>query len=414
MNDQDIVPGFDDQPCEGLSAGIRRVDGVERCAVVTLDGSIGLFNAAAFHRRIMALVDAGFVRLVFDLGNLASWAAPAAGTLPATLKLVRPHGGDVVLAAVRPPVRAVLEAFGFTRTVTIRSTAEKAIAFLAGDEEPHADNDLLVPGFDARPCPHLSISLGKLEDLDGGLLVRLSGFLARDNAEAFLRRLELAVESGFPSLVLDLREYCYTTAAGLEALAGVLAAARSRGGDVVLVGLPSVEEQVFAILGRARQFTIRTDLAQAVAYLASTAEGVPSANDTIVPGFDGEGDDRLAIALSPIDGVERGLLLSVEGCLDHYNCDRFVRRVMRAVDAGFLRLVFDLSGYRYLNGRGVGSFGAIANAVRPRGGEIALFGLEPEVLDIFRRLDLTSLLNVRSTRAEAVAQVAAPTAVPAR
>ena len=416
-----LVPGFDDLPCEGLAIDIRRIDGVERCVAVALDGSIGLFNAAAFHRRIMALIGAGFVRLILDLGKLASWAAPAAGTLPSALQLVRARGGDVVLAAVRPPVRAVLEAAGFLRTVTIRKSADEAVAFLAGVEEPRTDNDLLVPGFDAWPCPHLSVSLRKLDDLDGGLLVGLSGFLARDNAEAFLRRLELAVESGYPRLVLDLQEYCYTTAAGLEALAGARAAARRRGGGVVLVGLPPVEEQVFAILGRARQFAIRGNLADAAAYFASGAAEAAAGNDAIVPGFDDDGDDRLAIGLARIDGVEGGLLLSVDGRLDHYNCDRFVRRVMRAVDAGFGRLVFDLGGYRYLNGRGVGSFGDIANAVRPKGGEIALFGVRPEELDILRRLELTSLLNVRSTLDEAVAAVtatpapatAAPAAAPA-
>jgi anti-sigma B factor antagonist len=261
------VPGFDEEPCEGLRIGFARVPDVERCLVVTLDGDVGLYNAACLHRRLVRAIDAGFVQLVLDLGSLSSYAAAGAGSLPAMLAALKPRGGLVVLACVRPRVAEAFEVFGFSRSFFFSDTLEGAIEFFrAGAAEPRAGNDVLVPGFDARPCRHLTISLRRVEELDGGLLVALSGYLTRDNSEGFQRRLELAVDAGFHR---HMRGYFYTTDAGLGALAGALAAARDRDGGMVLVDLPPIEEKVFAILGRARVFTIRKTLAEAVASFAA-------------------------------------------------------------------------------------------------------------------------------------------------
>jgi anti-anti-sigma factor len=261
---------FDEEQCEGLRLGFARVHGVERCLAVILDGDVGMYNAACLHRRLMRAVDEGYVRLVLDMGGLCSYAAAGAGSLPAILAALKPRGGLVVLAGLRPRVAETLEVFGFSRSFFARDTVQEAIEFFrAGAAEPRTANDTLVPGFDARPCRHLTVSLRRVEGIDGALLVALSGYLTRDNSESFRRRLELAIDAGFHRLILDMRGYFYTTDAGLGALAGILAAARGRAGGMVLVGLPPIEEKVFAILGRARIFTTRKDLGEAVAYFSA-------------------------------------------------------------------------------------------------------------------------------------------------
>jgi anti-sigma B factor antagonist len=412
MTNDDIVPGFDGERCEGLRIRLGSVDGVDGCLVIALDGDVGMFNAACLHRRIMKTIDAGFVRLVFDMGNLSSYAAAGAGSLPSVLAAVKPRGGLVVLAGLQPRVAETFEVFGFFRCFFARDTVDEAIAFFrAGGVEGRTGNDLVVPGFDAQPCPHLAVSLRRLEELEGGLLVSLSGYLTRDNSGSFQRRLERAVAAGFHRLVLDMHGYFYTTDAGLEALAGVRAAARSRGGGMVIVGLSTVEEKVYGIVGRARIFTVRKGLAEAVAYLAALREEPASVNEAIVPGFDGEIGDSLSIGLGTLGEVAGGLLLSLRGRLHHYNCGSFVQRVMLAIEAGYVRLAFDLREYAYLNGRGVGSFRAIREAVKPRGGDIVLFGVRPDELDILRRLDVTRLFNVRETLEEAVAHFAGSSGV---
>jgi anti-sigma B factor antagonist len=269
MSNDDILPGTDADRCEGLEISVRRVDEVEGCVVAALDGEVGMYNAACFHRRIMNVVNAGFVRLVFDLRNVSYYAAPGAGTLPSVLKTVKPHGGDVVLSGIRPGVAELFEVCGFPRYFNIRDTLEEAIAFFSGKPEaaPSA-NGAIVTGFDAEPCRHLSVSLRKVDGLEGGLLASLSGYLTRENGACLLRRLAMAVDAGFHRLILDMKEYFYTTHHGLASLAGVLEAARGRGGGMILINLPPMEEKVFRILRRGRLFTIRNTLDEAIAFFS--------------------------------------------------------------------------------------------------------------------------------------------------
>ena len=91
-------------------------------------------------------------------------------------------------------------------------------------------------------------------------------------------------------------------------------------------------------------------------------------NNDIVPGFDDEKDDSLKIKLQKIDGVEGGLVLFLTGYIDTYNSNSFQKRVNRAIEGSFTRLIFHCAGLNYVSSTGIGSFTAFLKAVRPRSG----------------------------------------------
>ena len=88
-------------------------------------------------------------------------------------------------------------------------------------------------------------------------------------------------------------------------------------------------------------------------------------NNDIVPGFDDERDESLKIRLQRVDAVDGCLVLYLTGYIDTYNSNFFQKRVTRAIDGGFIRLIFSCAGLNYVSSAGIGSFTAFLKAVKP-------------------------------------------------
>jgi anti-sigma B factor antagonist len=125
-------------------------------------------------------------------------------------------------------------------------------------------------------------------------------------------------------------------------------------------------------------------------------------NNDIVPGFDEEKDDSLKIRLQKVDNVEGCLVLYLTGYIDTYNSNFFQKRVTKAVEAGFIRLIFNCSGLNYVSSTGIGSFTAFLKAVKPRGGDLVLLEIQPKVYEVFQLLGFSQFFNIKDTLDEAV------------
>ncbi|TFG84613.1 MAG: STAS domain-containing protein [Spirochaetales bacterium] len=125
-------------------------------------------------------------------------------------------------------------------------------------------------------------------------------------------------------------------------------------------------------------------------------------NNDIVPGFDDEKDDSLKIRLQKIDNVENCLALFLTGYIDTYNSNFFQKRVGKAIDAGFSRLVFNCGGLNYVSSTGIGSFTAFLKAVKPRSGDIVLLEIQPKVYEVFQLLGFSQFFNIKDNIEEAV------------
>lgn len=125
-------------------------------------------------------------------------------------------------------------------------------------------------------------------------------------------------------------------------------------------------------------------------------------NNDIVPGFDEEKDESLRIKLQQLPNVQGALVLYLNGYIDTYNSNFFQKRVNRAIEAGFIRLVFNCGGLNYVSSTGIGSFTAFLKTVRPRGGDLVLLEIQPKVYEVFQLLGFSQFFNIKDTLDDAI------------
>ena len=125
-------------------------------------------------------------------------------------------------------------------------------------------------------------------------------------------------------------------------------------------------------------------------------------NNDIVSGFDDEKDDSLKIRLQKVDSVDGCLVLYLTGYIDTYNSNFFQKRVTRAVEAGYTKLIFNCGGLNYVSSTGIGSFTAFLKAVKPRGGDLVLLEIQPKVYEVFQLLGFSQFFNIKDNLNEAV------------
>lgn len=128
-----------------------------------------------------------------------------------------------------------------------------------------------------------------------------------------------------------------------------------------------------------------------------------SGNNEIVAGFDIEKDDSLKIRLQKIDSVKGCLVLYLTGYIDTYNSNLFQKRVNKAIESGFTRLIFHCGSLNYVSSTGIGSFTAFLKTVKPRGGNLVLLEIQPKVYEVFQLLGFSQFFNIKDNLDEAVA-----------
>lgn len=125
-------------------------------------------------------------------------------------------------------------------------------------------------------------------------------------------------------------------------------------------------------------------------------------NNDIVPGFDDEKDESLKIRLQKPESAENTLVLYLTGYIDTYNSNFFQKRVSKAIESGFVNIIFQCSGLNYVSSTGIGSFTAFLKALKPKGGDIVLLEIQPKVFEVFQLLGFSQFFNIKESLDEAV------------
>jgi anti-anti-sigma factor len=126
------------------------------------------------------------------------------------------------------------------------------------------------------------------------------------------------------------------------------------------------------------------------------------ANNDIIIGFDDEKDDSLKIRLQTFDHVKELLVLYLSGYIDTYNSNYFQKRVAKAIDSGYIKLIFHCSGLNYVSSTGIGSFTTFLKTVKPKGGDLVLLEIQPKVYEVFQLLGFSQFFNIKDNLEEAV------------
>jgi anti-anti-sigma factor len=136
MANNDIVPGFDDEKDESLKIKLQKVDTVEGCLVLDLSGYIDTYNSSYFLKRVQEVINANFIRLIFQCSGLNYVSSTGIGSFTAFLKAVKPRGGDLVLVQIQPKVYEVFQLLGFSQFFTTKDNLEDAINSFKNDSSP--------------------------------------------------------------------------------------------------------------------------------------------------------------------------------------------------------------------------------------------------------------------------------------
>ena len=129
MGNNDIIPGFDDEIDESLNIKLENAPGIEGCLILILDGRIDTDNSAYFQKHVHKLVQAGFMRLIFNCAGLNYVSSTGIGSFTSFLKMLKPKGGDLVLLEIQPKVNEVFQLLGFSQFFAIKKSLEEAIDF---------------------------------------------------------------------------------------------------------------------------------------------------------------------------------------------------------------------------------------------------------------------------------------------
>jgi len=126
-------------------------------------------------------------------------------------------------------------------------------------------------------------------------------------------------------------------------------------------------------------------------------------NNDIVSGFDNEKDDTLEIRLEKIQDVAGCLVLYLTGYIDTYNSGKFQKRVAKAIEAGYIRLIFDIADTETVSSAEIGCYTAFLKAIKPRGGDLVLLRMKPKVYEVYQLLGFSQFFNIQANLDEAVA-----------
>lgn len=126
----DIVKGFDDEKEDSIKVRLEQVVRVPDCLVFRLNGYIDSFNHPYFLRKVTMAVEAGFIRLIFDMRAVNYVSSAGYASFITTLKMVRSRGGDMVLQEIQPRVFDPLVLLGFENYFNRADNLEESIVLL--------------------------------------------------------------------------------------------------------------------------------------------------------------------------------------------------------------------------------------------------------------------------------------------
>lgn len=132
-------------------------------------------------------------------------------------------------------------------------------------------NNEIVPGFDDEKDESLKIRLQRVDEVEGCLVLYLSGYIDTYNSNSFQKRIQQAIEKGFVRLIFQCSSLNYVSSTGIGSFTAFLKAVKPRGGDLVLLEIQAKVYEVFQLLGFSQFFNIKDNLDDAVCFFRNKA-----------------------------------------------------------------------------------------------------------------------------------------------
>ena len=141
-------------------------------------------------------------------------------------------------------------------------------------------NNDIVPGFDDEKDDSLKIKLQKINEVDGCLVLYLTGYIDTYNSNYFQKRVQKVIENGFFKLIFQCGSLNYVSSTGIGSFTAFLKGVKPRGGDLVLLDIQPKVYEVFQLLGFSQFFNIRESLDESINFFRA---GTPTSTSSVFP-----------------------------------------------------------------------------------------------------------------------------------
>ena len=129
------------------------------------------------------------------------------------------------------------------------------------------NTDAAMQGFhETRNDGHMKLRLQKIDNMEGGLIVHVSGYLGTYNSLYFRDSVEEAIETGFIWIVFELGAVYYMSSTGLGCFPHFLKLVKLRNGDIILCHVQPNVYDVFGLLGFSQSFIFKESLDESFSY----------------------------------------------------------------------------------------------------------------------------------------------------
>lgn len=292
---------------------------------------------------------------------------------------------------------------------------------------PPAPGDDVVPAaaspMDAAPALyHIEGVNVSVSTSDGITDVRLSGHVDSASSVGLERKLRDLTSGGAAKIMVDLSDVSYVSSGGWGIFVGEVGGLRKRGGDIVLSGMTPEVFDVYELLGFADVLRSFPTVVEARAWLAlpPAERGAVSPRDAAPAGLAARGGDAADSldALGEVEGMrewqslrieattvgEKGeiAVMSLGGIIDTVSAERLRETLDQVIAGGRNKIVADMANVEYVSSGGWGVFTERLREVRRAGGDIKLFGMDPDVYYVFTMLGFNIVLSSFDLFADAV------------
>lgn len=264
---------------------------------------------------------------------------------------------------------------------------------------------------------------------DGIVSLSVIGNLDSSSAGDLEGVLESVYEYGYRKIIVDLADVSYISSGGWGIFTGRVKQLREGDGDVVLVGMSPEVYDIYELLGfrdiiihfqhvdeaknflslptdeRSRRFAEQTEAAAAPTLEQRIAVESP-VEDEASPWT------PLRIRAGTVGKEGEIAVIELDGVIDTVSCMKLRALLDELIDGGRSRIVIDLSRVEYVSSSGWGVFASRIEDVRRGGGDIKIFGMDPEVDTIFHMLGFDAIMRSFSILAEAIGDFEGPVDLP--
>ncbi len=293
---------------------------------------------------------------------------------------------------------------------------------MPGGDDDESGRPVQVPEPAKRPGSLSSAGMGLAASSSEGITeLRLSGHLDSASSAGLERRLHDMVTAGATRVIVDLSDVSYVSSGGWGIFVGEVNALRNRGGDIVLTGMTSEVFDVYELLGFADVLRAFTTVAEARTFLSlpsdqRAAKALPVSREldpdevasahgiTIDGGATDAPREWQSLRVEATTVGERGeiAVLSLGGIIDTVSAEKLRSALDQVIAGGRLNVVVDMSQVEYVSSGGWGVFTERLREVRRGGGDIKLFGMDPDVYYVFTMLGFNIVLSSFDILGEAI------------